>query len=73
MWYYLPEWFKWFKGKPKPTPEQQEEQSLSEMIKRRAEEQKAVLERKIDDVKLDETKGHNGPAAPSVAEKDFFE
>jgi hypothetical protein len=63
MWYYLPEWLKWFKGKPKPTPE---EQSFSEMIKRRAEEQKAVIENLPE-------KGHNGPAAPAAVEKDFFE
>lgn len=64
MWYYLPEWLKWFKGKPKPTPE---EQSLSEMIKRRAEEQKSVIERSIDDVKIEDIKG------AKVVEKDFFE
>lgn len=66
MWYYLPEWLKWFKGKPKPTPE---EQSLSEMIKRRAEEQQAVIERNIniDNVKIEDIK------EAKVAEKDFFE
>ena len=64
MWYYLPEWLKWFKGKPKPTPE---EQSLSEMIKRRAEEQKSVIERSIDDVKIEDIK------EAKVVEKDFFE
>ena len=64
MWYYLPEWLKWFKGKPKPAPE---EQSLSEMIKRRAEEQKAVIERRTEEVKIEDIK------EAKVAEKDFFE
>jgi hypothetical protein len=45
MWYYLPEWLKWWKGRPKP-PVLTEDQSLSEMIKRRAIEQEAVIERK---------------------------
>lgn len=43
MWYYLPEWLKWWKGRPTPLTE---DQSLSEMIKRRAIEQEAVIERK---------------------------
>lgn len=64
MWYYLPEWLKWFKGKPKPTPE---EQSLSEMIKRRAAEQSAVIERRTEEVKIEDIK------EAKVAEKDFFE
>ena len=63
MWYYLPEWLKWFKGKPKPTPE---EQSLSEMIKRRAAEQKAVVDN-VEGLKIEDIKG------AKVVEKDFFE
>jgi len=57
MWYYLPEWFKWFKGKPAPSPQ---EEALSEIIKKRAEEQNAIIERQ----RAEESK---------VAEKDFFE
>lgn len=63
MWYYLPEWFKWFKGKPAPSPQ---EEALSEIIKKRAEEQNAIIERQRaeDAKKVEESK---------VAEKDFFE
>lgn len=42
MWYYLSEYFKWLKGKPKPSPQ---EEALGEIIRRRAEEQKSVIER----------------------------
>jgi len=66
MWYYLPEWFKWFKGRPKPDPQ---EEALSEIIKRRAEEQNAVLERQ----KEEEAKKVEETQTGKVAEKDFFE
>ena len=57
MWYYLPEWFKWWKkGLPKETPQ---EEALSEIIKRRALEQNAIIERKAEEA--------------NVAEKDLFE
>jgi len=63
MWYYLPDWFKWIKGKPAPSPR---EEALSEIIKKRAEEQNAIIERQRaeDAKKVEESK---------VAEKDFFE
>lgn len=62
MWYYLPEWFKWWKkGLPKETPQ---EEALSEIIKRRALEQNAIIERKAEE----ETK-----VEAKVAEKDLFE
>jgi hypothetical protein len=62
MWYYLPDWFKWFKGKPRPDPQ---EEALSEIIRRKAEEQKAVIDRvPVSETPTPETK---------VAEKDFFE
>jgi hypothetical protein len=65
MWYYIPDWFKWFKGKPKPTPQ---EEALSEIIQRRALEQNAIIER----IKEEEAKKvEMTPAHP--AEKDFFE
>ena len=63
MWYYLPEWFKWWKkGLPKETPQ---EEALSEIIKRRALEQNAIIERKAEE---------SAPAGEAkVAEKDLFE
>ena len=61
MWYYIPDWFKWFKGKPKPTPQ---EEALSEIIKRRALEQNAIIDRKKEEAPAQEAK---------VAEKDLFE
>jgi len=62
MWYYLPEWFKWWKkGLPKETPQ---EEALSEIIKRRALEQNAIIERKKEEAPAQEAK---------VAEKDLFE
>jgi len=66
MWYYLPEWFKWWKkGLPKETPQ---EEALSEIIKRRALEQNAIIERKAEEeTKVEATQ------TGKVAEKDFFE
>lgn len=51
MWYYLPEWFKWWKkGLPKETPKETlQEEALSEIIKRRALEQNAIIERKKEE------------------------
>jgi hypothetical protein len=54
---------KWLVRKPEPKPSPQE-LALSELIKKRAEEQNAVIERKKDDP----------PEPPAkVAEKDLFE
>jgi hypothetical protein len=54
---------KWLVRKPEPKP-LPEELALSELIKKRAEEQNAIIERKKDDP----------PEPPAkVAEKDFFE
>ena len=63
MFYYISEYMKWLVRKPEPKPSPQE-LALSELIKKRAEEQNAVIERKKDDP----------PEPPAkVAEKDFFE
>lgn len=63
MFYYISEYMKWLVRKPEPKPLPQE-LALSELIKKRAEEQNAVIERKKDDP----------PEPPAkVAEKDLFE
>ncbi len=63
MFYYISEYMKWLVRKPEPKPSPQE-LALSELIKKRAEEQNAIIERKKDDP----------PEPPAkVAEKDFFE
>jgi hypothetical protein len=62
MWYYLPDWFKWFKGRPQKNPQ---EEALSDIIKRRALEQNAIIDRKDE---VEETK-----VEAKVAEKDLFE
>ena len=63
MFYYISEYMKWLVRKPEPKPSTQE-LALSELIKKRAEEQNAIIERKKDDP----------PEPPAkVAEKDFFE
>ena len=63
MFYYISEYMKWLVRKPEPKPLPQE-LALSELIKKRAEEQNAIIERKKDDP----------PEPPAkVAEKDFFE
>jgi hypothetical protein len=66
MWYYLPEWLKWFKGKPKPSPQ---DEALGEIIRRRAEEQKSVIDREP----VSENPTPEIEETPKVAEKDFFE
>jgi hypothetical protein len=64
MWYFLPEWLKfWKKWKASPPPE---DLAISEIIRKRAEEQNAVIERKAE-VNIDDIKSQK------VAEKDFFE
>jgi len=40
MFYYIPDWLKWFKRQPKPVPD-----PLSEIIKKRALEQNAIIDR----------------------------
>jgi hypothetical protein len=71
MWYYLPEWLKWFKGKPKPTPQ---EESMSEIIKRRAEQQKAIIDRIPVCENPTPCIEENMNVEPAkVAEKDFFQ
>jgi len=66
MFYYISEYLKWFKkwkpAEPQPTPQ---EITLSELIKKRAEEQNAIIERKKEEDAV--------PAPAKVAEKDFFE
>ena len=65
MFYYIAEYLKWITGRPLSVPKpSSEELALSELIKKRAEEQNAIIERKKDDP----------PEPPAkVAEKDFFE
>ena len=70
MWYYLPEWLKWFKGKPKPTPQ---EEALSEIIQRRAEQQKSVIDRQPVAENPTPCIDLNVAVEGKVAEKDFFE
>jgi hypothetical protein len=79
MWYYIPEWLKWWKGKPKPSPQ---EEALSEIIKRKAEEQQAIIDRVrvaenptpvIRNYLNAEPEPESKPSSPKVAEKDFFE
>lgn len=63
MWYFLPEWIKfWKKRNAEPT----QEEALSDIIKKRAEEQNAVLARKEEEAVEKSREG-------KVAEKDFFE
>lgn len=65
MFYYISEYLKWLQKKPEPKLEpkpQSQEIILSELIRKRAEEQNAVIDRK---------KEEEVPA--KVAEKDFFE
>lgn len=63
MFYYISEYMKWLVRKPEPEPKpQSQEFALSELIRKRAEEQNAVMDRK---------KEEEAPA--KVAEKDFFE
>jgi len=51
MFYYIPEWIKWWNKRPhKPIPEP-EVDALSEIIKKRALEQKSIIDRQ--DVKKD--------------------
>jgi len=69
MWYYIPDWFKWFKGKPKPSPQ---EEALSEIIQRRALEQNAIIERIKEEAEA-EAKKVEETREGKVAEKDFFE
>jgi hypothetical protein len=69
MWYYIPDWFKWVKGKPKPTPQ---EEALSEIIKRKAEQQQAVIDR-IPVCEKPTPCIEESMEPAKVAEKDFFE
>lgn len=66
MFYYIAEYLKWITGRPLSVPkETPRELALSEIIKKRAEEQNAIIERKK------ESDSYVSPA--KVAEKDFFE
>jgi hypothetical protein len=57
---------KWLIRKPEPKPST-EELALSEIIRKRAEEQNAILERKKDEI------ADPNVTPAKVAEKDFFE
>jgi|688.fasta_scaffold1922116_1 hypothetical protein len=60
MWFYVPEWLKFWNRK------NEEDQKLSDLIKKRAEEQNAVLDKaKIEAAEVSQY--------PKVAEKDYFE
>ena len=66
MWYFLPEWIKfWKKRNAEPT----QEEALSDIIKKRAEEQQSVIDRKVEELKEAVEKSREG----KIAEKDFFE
>lgn len=65
MWYYLPEWLKFWKRWRKD----EEDRKLSDIIKRRAEEQNAVIDRKIEEIKETEKFQSVG----YLPDKDFFE
>ena len=52
MFYYIPEWIKWWSKKPKPQPETKED-PLSAIIKKRAEEQNAIIDRPIEKVEVE--------------------
>ena len=70
MWYFLPEWIKfWKKRNAEPT----QEEVLSEIIRKRAEEQQAVIDRKIEtDIdKIKETEKFQSVGC--LPDKDFFE
>ena len=70
MWYFLPEWLKfWKRRNAEPT----QEEVLSEIIRKRAEEQQAVIDRKIEmDIdKIKETEKFQ--AVGCLPDKDFFE
>jgi len=69
MFYYISEYMKWLVRKPEPEPKpQSQEFALSELIRKRAEEQNAIIERKKEE-ETDTT----GTAPAKVVEKDFFE
>jgi hypothetical protein len=66
MWFYVPEWLKFWNRK------NEEDQKLSDLIKKRAEEQNAVLDKaKIE--AAEKTASVEVSQYPKVAEKDYFE
>ena len=70
MWYFLPEWIKfWKKRNAEPT----QEEVLSDIIRKRAEEQQSVIDRKIEtDIdKIKETEKFQSVGC--LPDKDFFE
>lgn len=46
MFYYIPEWIKWWNKKRNTPIPQDQEDALGEIIRRRAVEQNAVIDRK---------------------------
>lgn len=63
MFYYISEYMKWLVRKPEPTLEV----ALSETIRKRAEEQNAIIERKKDEI------ADVNVTPAKIVEKDFFE
>jgi hypothetical protein len=62
MWFYIPEWLKFW------NKQSEEDRKFSELIKKRAEEQNAVLDKaKAEAASLEVSQ------YPKVAEKDYFE
>jgi hypothetical protein len=62
MWFYIPEWLKFW------NKQAAEDRKFSELIKKRAEEQNAVLDKaKAEAASLEVSQ------YPKVAEKDYFE
>jgi len=67
MWFYVPEWLKFWNNR-----KNEEDRKLSELIKKRAEEQNAVLEKaKVEEAA--KTASVEVSQYPKVAEKDYFE
>jgi len=60
MWFYIPEWFKFW------NKQAAEDRKFSELIKKRAEEQNAVIDKAKAEAVAE-------AASPKVAEKDYFE
>lgn len=63
MWFYIPEWFKFW------NKQVAEDRKFSELIKKRAEEQNAVL----DKAKTEASAAQVELEVSKVAEKDLFE
>ena len=66
MWFYSPEWFKFW------NKQAAEDRKFSELIKKRAEEQNAVIDKAKAEA-VAEAASLEVSQYPKVAEKDYFE